>query len=291
MNEEEGFDPNMKFVETVLIDDDVHAQREGTLQEIAQIRRSNAPAHPHPNWRIRAAKKPAAKAGDKPAAELLDELDELLDKPLSNDTKKKMADEAKDAKDGKGGNFLADVVKAGSGGEVKAWTEAGKLAMKAIGAVWNVLKDSKASADAKNQVWSVVAEGDATPFHYRGGKKVRSKKVSCELKNFAGVQCYKLVFQVEAEINAYHGELPGIWIPAINLSFHDVKANWPWQVNADAKLDLEHLVNRGSAEIPIPEVRLAVLMNADAKAGVVFQHEAPNFYFDINAVSGIEIVT
>ena len=173
------------------------------------------------------------------------------------------------------------------GATADAHLEAAKLGAKILKGAWNVIKDSKAQATTTAESAKILCVSDEHWGHYSGGKEARSKPVTWKLDNFAGVNCFTIEFSVSARCGAKHKDLPGLWIPNINVIFSECRTNWPWVLEGNAMVDAGSLFNTGTPDHTIPEVRLDIDISAKAHAGLQWEDRNRKFSFNVNAQSGL----
>ena len=149
--------------------------------------------------------------------------------------------------------------------------------------IWDFLKDNKAVIDdkANNASTYVLSATDTSLINYGYTKSSSSQKVS-----FVGKRLwwenYRADISLDVDYDGRNTAAPGQWLPNVMVKVHSIKADWGYTLNGDAKIST--VVNRASAEAPVPEIQVVVTMIA--KNWSVNQQ---SFTFSANGAKGASL--
>lgn len=158
--------------------------------------------------------------------------------------------------------------------------------IKVLKFAWDFIKESTAVASTEFTSSQVLAEADKNWQHYANAKDFKTNNITWKLDNVAGVNCFTTVFKVIGTYRAKHTNFGGMWIPNIEVVCSKCNTNWPWNVNGTVAIS-SSVSNKGSHNDPIPQVNLAVKLNAQAPP---WESKERTFNFVINAQSGIRLL-
>ncbi len=153
--------------------------------------------------------------------------------------------------------------------------------------VWDFLRDNVAvvtmsengkPADAST---SILSSNDSASINYAYAKSSTSPVVSFVGKQLIG-EAYRIDLMLDADYDARNTSAPGQWLPNVNVKLKNIKADYGYKLNGIAKVS--NTVNRGSAEAPIPEAQIEVVVSA--KNWSVSQQ---SFTFVANGATGASV--
>ncbi|WP_298903391.1 hypothetical protein [uncultured Psychroserpens sp.] len=156
--------------------------------------------------------------------------------------------------------------------------------------VWDIIKDSKASAATAATTSRILSVKDDRWEDYEKAQNFKSKEVTYKLDNFAGVNCYKVKFKVAGTYRAVNPDFGGQWIPNVHITFSECHANFPWIINGEAKIDEKYVSNMGTKTDPIPQLVLNVKIKTEAKFGFTVESHERTFEFTLNAQDGVDVI-
>lgn len=153
--------------------------------------------------------------------------------------------------------------------------------------VWDFLRDNVAvatmaengkPADAST---SILSASDSASINYAYAKSSTSPVVSFVGKQLLG-EAYRIDMMLDADYDARNASAPGQWLPNINVKLKNIQADYGYKLNGLAKVS--NTVNRGSADAPIPEAQIEVIVSA--KNWSVSQQ---SFTFVANGATGASV--
>lgn len=131
--------------------------------------------------------------------------------------------------------------------------------------VWDFLRDNVAVATMSENgkpadvSTSILSGTDTATINYAYAKSSTSPVVSFVGKQLIG-EAYRIDLMLDADYDARNASAPGQWLPNINVKLKNIKADYGYTLNGVAKVS--NTVNRGSAEAPIPEAQIEVIVSA-----------------------------
>ncbi len=153
--------------------------------------------------------------------------------------------------------------------------------------VWDFLRENVAvvtmtengkPADAST---SILSSNDSASINYAYAKPSSSPVVSFVGKQLIG-EAYRIDLMLDADYDARNASAPGQWLPNINVKLKNIQADYGYKLNGIAKVS--NTVNRGSADAPIPEAQIEVIVSA--KNWSVSQQ---SFTFVANGATGASV--
>ena len=153
--------------------------------------------------------------------------------------------------------------------------------------VWDFLRDNVAVATMSENgkpadvSTSILSGTDTASINYAYAKSSTSPVVSFVGKQLLG-EAYRIDMMLDADYDARNASAPGQWLPNINVKLKNIQADYGYKLNGVAKVS--NTVNRGSAESPIPEAQIEVIVSA--KNWSVSQQ---SFTFVANGASGASV--
>ena len=153
--------------------------------------------------------------------------------------------------------------------------------------VWDFLRDNVAVATMSENgkpadvSTSILSGTDTATINYAYAKSSTSPVVSFVGKQLIG-EAYRIDLMLDADYDARNASAPGQWLPNINVKLKNVQADYGYTLNGVAKVS--NTVNRGSAEAPIPEAQIEVVVSA--KNWSVSQQ---SFTFVANGATGASV--
>ena len=128
---------------------------------------------------------------------------------------------------------------------------------------------------------SILSSNDSASINYAYAKSSTSPVVSFVGKQLIG-EAYRIDLMLDADYDARNTSAPGQWLPNVNVKLKNIKADYGYKLNGIAKVS--NTVNRGSAEAPIPEAQIEVVVSA--KNWSVSQQ---SFTFVANGATGASV--
>ncbi|AWM12840.1 hypothetical protein NHF50_02820 [Flavobacterium sp. NRK F10] len=156
--------------------------------------------------------------------------------------------------------------------------------------VWDIIKDSKASAATEETTSRVLSVKDTNWENYELAKNFASDEITYKLDNFVGVNCYTVKFKVAGTYKAVNPDFGGKWIPNIHVTFSRCDANIPWVINGSAVIDSTYVSNIGTKENPIPQLVLNIKIKTDAKFALNWESHERTFEFILNGETGVKLI-
>ena len=153
--------------------------------------------------------------------------------------------------------------------------------------VWDFLRDNVAVATMSENgkpadvSTSILSGTDTASINYSYAKASTSPVVSFVGKQLFG-EAYRIDMMLDADYDARNASAPGQWLPNINVKLKNIQADYGYKLNGVAKVS--NTVNRGSAEAPIPEAQIEVIVSA--KNWSVSQQ---SFTFVANGATGASV--
>ena len=153
--------------------------------------------------------------------------------------------------------------------------------------VWDFLRENVAVATMSENgkpadvSTSVLSATDTSSINYSYAKPSTSPVVSFVGKQLFG-EAYRVDLMLDADYDARNASAPGQWLPNINVKLKNIQADYGYKLNGIAKVS--NIVNRGSAEAPVPEAQIEVIVSA--KNWSVSQQ---SFTFVANGATGASV--
>lgn len=149
--------------------------------------------------------------------------------------------------------------------------------------VWQFMKDNQGviettKGDASSKV---ISAADSSELNYEFALNSRSQVISFVGKSFffGAWETYRTDLQLSVDYGATHQNFGGQWMPDLRVIVKKSEAPWGYRLSGEAKLS--HVVNRGSASQPIPEVQVDIIMTSTS-ANTINQ----TFTFTANGATG-----
>lgn len=172
---------------------------------------------------------------------------------------------------------------------VSTYTDAANAITDTVNKVWSLGKDvwnfidtktGKQSVDDATARSSILSAASQNELDYEFAKTNQTKVVSFVGEGLLGIgENYRVDMQLQADYGATNPNFGGQWVPNFNVVVKQVKADWGYSITGDAQVT--NVVNRGSANDPIPEAQVDLKLVA---SNVSVNRQ--NFSFIVNGATG-----